>query len=105
MDSTPIKVKFDRFYNPRVLKVSCGKVHTGFVDSSGKLFMTGSNEYGQLGIGTFTSEFQPCLVKIEKIVTELACGNNHTLVATKEGLVYSMGHNSEGQLGLGTVSH
>ena len=67
--------------------------------------MTGSNEYGQLGIGTFKSEFQPCLVKIEKIVTELACGNNHTLVATKEGLVYSMGHNSEGQLGLGTVSH
>ncbi|KAJ8004063.1 hypothetical protein DPEC_G00154900 [Dallia pectoralis] len=85
------------------LKISCGDEHTALITENGKLFMFGSNNWGQLGLGSKTTVNKPTCVKALKSekVWLAACGRNHTLVCTSRGNVYSTGGNNEGQLGLG----
>uniref|UniRef100_A0A8C8DK19 X-linked retinitis pigmentosa GTPase regulator n=1 Tax=Oryzias sinensis TaxID=183150 RepID=A0A8C8DK19_9TELE len=68
---------------------------------NGRLFMFGSNNWGQLGLGSKLTVNKPTCVKALKSerIKLVACGRNHTLICT--GLVYACGGNSEGQLGLG----
>uniref|UniRef100_G3TPD0 X-linked retinitis pigmentosa GTPase regulator n=1 Tax=Loxodonta africana TaxID=9785 RepID=G3TPD0_LOXAF len=66
--------------------------------------MFGSNNWGQLGLGSKSAVYRPICVKALKSekVKLAACGRNHTLVSTAEGgNVYATGGNNEGQLGLG----
>ncbi|XP_035757672.1 X-linked retinitis pigmentosa GTPase regulator isoform X2 [Egretta garzetta] len=65
--------------------------------------MFGSNNWGQLGLGSKNTVSKPTCVKaLKPEKTKLAvCGRNHTLVYTEKGNVYAAGGNSEGQLGLG----
>ncbi|XP_056591458.1 retinitis pigmentosa GTPase regulator b isoform X4 [Triplophysa dalaica] len=85
------------------LKISCGDEHTALVTENGKLFMFGSNNWGQLGLGTKTTVNKPTCVKDLKSerVKIVACGRTHTLVYTSRGNLYASGGNNEGQLGLG----
>ncbi|XP_056682229.1 X-linked retinitis pigmentosa GTPase regulator isoform X1 [Monodelphis domestica] len=83
--------------------LSCGDEHTALITGNSKLYMFGSNNWGQLGLGSKTTVNKPTCVKALKPekVKIAACGRNHTLVYTEEGKVYAAGGNSEGQLGLG----
>uniref|UniRef100_A0A673L705 X-linked retinitis pigmentosa GTPase regulator n=1 Tax=Sinocyclocheilus rhinocerous TaxID=307959 RepID=A0A673L705_9TELE len=85
------------------LRISCGDEHTALVTENGKLFMFGSNNWGQLGLGTKTTVNKPTCVKALKSerVKLAACGRTHTLVYTSRGNLYASGGNNEGQLGLG----
>ncbi|KAM6893458.1 retinitis pigmentosa GTPase regulator b [Xenentodon cancila] len=84
-------------------KIACGDEHTALITENGKLFMFGSNNWGQLGLGSKLTVNKPTCVKALKSekVQLVACGRNHTLVCTAQGRVYACGGNSEGQLGLG----
>ncbi|KAG5261686.1 hypothetical protein AALO_G00287200 [Alosa alosa] len=84
-------------------RICCGDEHTALITEKGKLFMFGSNNWGQLGFGTQTTVSKPTCVKALKTekVKLAACGRSHTLVYTTQGNVYATGGNSEGQLGLG----
>ncbi|XP_068921785.1 X-linked retinitis pigmentosa GTPase regulator isoform X4 [Petaurus breviceps papuanus] len=62
--------------------LSCGDEHTAIITGNNKLYMFGSNNWGQLGLGSKTTINKPTCVK-------------------EEGNVYAAGGNSEGQLGLG----
>ncbi|CAL8302008.1 unnamed protein product, partial [Gadus morhua 'NCC'] len=83
--------------------IACGDEHTALVTENGKLFVFGSNNWGQLGLGSKSSVTKPTCVKALKSekVRLVACGRNHTIICTAQGAVYSTGGNSEGQLGLG----
>uniref|UniRef100_A0AAQ6A6T9 X-linked retinitis pigmentosa GTPase regulator n=1 Tax=Amphiprion ocellaris TaxID=80972 RepID=A0AAQ6A6T9_AMPOC len=85
------------------LKIACGDEHTALLTENGKLFMFGSNNWGQLGLGSKLTVNKPTCVKALKSekVQLVACGRNHTLICTAQGKVYASGGNSEGQLGLG----
>ncbi|XP_051531209.1 X-linked retinitis pigmentosa GTPase regulator-like [Myxocyprinus asiaticus] len=85
------------------LRISCGDEHTALVTENGKLFMFGSNNWGQLGLGTKTTMNKPTRVKDlqSERVKLAACGRTHTLVYTYRGNLYASGGNNEGQLGLG----
>uniref|UniRef100_A0A3Q3VN17 X-linked retinitis pigmentosa GTPase regulator n=1 Tax=Mola mola TaxID=94237 RepID=A0A3Q3VN17_MOLML len=85
------------------LKLACGDEHTAFITENGKLFMFGSNNWGQLGLGSKVTVNKPTCVKALKSekVHLVACGRNHTLICTAQGKVFAAGGNSEGQLGLG----
>ncbi|XP_075950898.1 retinitis pigmentosa GTPase regulator b isoform X2 [Anarhichas minor] len=85
------------------LKIACGDEHTALITEHGKLFMFGSNNWGQLGLGSKLTVSKPTCVKALKCekVQFVACGRNHTLIYTAPGKVFSSGGNSEGQLGLG----
>ncbi|KAK2917307.1 hypothetical protein Q8A73_004053 [Channa argus] len=89
--------------NDAPLKIACGDEHTALITKNGKLFMFGSNNWGQLGLGSKASVNKPTCVKALKSekVQLVACGRNHTLICTARGKVYASGGNSEGQLGLG----
>lgn len=85
------------------LKIACGDEHTALITENGKLFMFGSNNWGQLGLGSKVTVSKPTCVKALKSekVELVACGRNHTLICTAQGRVFASGGNSEGQLGLG----
>ncbi|TSY13811.1 X-linked retinitis pigmentosa GTPase regulator [Bagarius yarrelli] len=85
------------------LKLACGDEHTALITENGKLFMFGSNNWGQLGLGEKISVNKPTCVKALKSekVKLVACGRTHTLVYTSCGNLYAAGGNNEGQLGLG----
>ncbi|NXJ91052.1 RPGR regulator, partial [Corythaixoides concolor] len=91
------------FKNDKPILISCGDEHTAIVTGNGKLYMFGSNNWGQLGLGSKNTVSKPTCVKaLKPEKTKLAvCGRNHTLVYTEKGNVYAAGGNSEGQLGLG----
>ncbi|XP_076827453.1 retinitis pigmentosa GTPase regulator b isoform X2 [Brachyhypopomus gauderio] len=85
------------------LTVACGDEHTALITENGKLFMFGSNNWGQLGLGSKNSVNKPTCVKAlksEKVML-VACGRTHTLVYTSCGNLYGAGGNNDGQLGLG----
>ncbi|NWX68560.1 RPGR regulator, partial [Alca torda] len=91
------------FKNDKPVLISCGDEHTAIVTGNGKLYVFGSNNWGQLGLGSKNTVSKPTCVKaLKPEKTKLAvCGRNHTLVYTEKGNVYAAGGNSEGQLGLG----
>ncbi|XP_021561569.1 X-linked retinitis pigmentosa GTPase regulator-like [Carlito syrichta] len=93
------------FKNDVPTHLSCGDEHTAIVTENNKLYVFGSNNWGQLGLGTKATVYKPTCVKALKPekVKFAACGRNHTLVSTEEGIVYSTGGNNEGQLGLGDI--
>ncbi|NWW79920.1 RPGR regulator, partial [Climacteris rufus] len=91
------------FKNDKPTLISCGDEHTAIITGKGKLYMFGSNDWGQLGLGSKNTISKPTCVKaLKPEKPKLAvCGRNHTLVYTEKGNVYAAGGNSEGQLGLG----
>ncbi|XP_057615696.1 X-linked retinitis pigmentosa GTPase regulator isoform X3 [Chionomys nivalis] len=91
------------FKNDVPICLSCGDEHTAIVTGNNKLYMFGSNNWGQLGLGSKSAISKPTCIKALKPekVKLAACGRNHTLVSTDKGGVYAAGGNNEGQLGLG----
>ncbi|XP_028737253.1 X-linked retinitis pigmentosa GTPase regulator isoform X4 [Peromyscus leucopus] len=91
------------FKNDIPVCLSCGDEHTAIVTGNNKLYMFGSNNWGQLGLGSKSTVNKPTCIKALKPekVKLAACGRNHTLVSTDKGGVYAAGGNNEGQLGLG----
>ncbi|NXC32517.1 RPGR regulator, partial [Campylorhamphus procurvoides] len=91
------------FKNDKPVHISCGDEHTAIITEKGKLYMFGSNDWGQLGLGSKNTVTKPTCVKaLKPEKPKLAvCGRNHTLVYTEKGNMYAAGGNSEGQLGLG----
>nr|XP_032637783.1 X-linked retinitis pigmentosa GTPase regulator-like isoform X2 [Chelonoidis abingdonii] len=51
------------FKNDKPLYISCGDEHTAIVTENGKLYMFGSNNWGQLGLGTKNTINKPTCVK------------------------------------------
>ncbi|KAE9347369.1 hypothetical protein PR003_g6970 [Phytophthora rubi] len=105
-----------------IAHVSCGKHHVAVVTGQARLFTWGSNKYGQLGLGDFSSRSQPEEVHFALAtlsshrralrvmhtvqrggnnVTHVACGAAHTLFVTHQQQILGMGYNQAGQLGLG----
>nr|XP_004457703.1 X-linked retinitis pigmentosa GTPase regulator isoform X2 [Dasypus novemcinctus] len=91
------------FKNDIPVYLSCGDEHSALVTGNNKLYMFGSNNWGQLGLGSKVTICKPTCVKALKPekVKFAACGRNHTLISTEGGNVYAAGGNNEGQLGLG----
>ncbi|CAG5121445.1 unnamed protein product, partial [Candidula unifasciata] len=90
--------------NDRVTQVACGDEHTALIVESGRVFMFGLNDWGQLGLG---QEVKPgvnkpsCIKTLKHEKSKLvACGRSHTLISTEAGHIYSFGSNCEGQLGI-----
>ncbi|AEC03030.1 fimbrillin family protein [Parasphaerochaeta coccoides] len=88
---------------PPVKAVSAGTFYTMIVDTDGKLWGTGGNEYGHLGIGdTGTNKFT--FVEVTSIGTNfksVSAGNFRMMVVTNDDELLAIGENSYGQLGVG----
>jgi len=82
-----------------VVQVAAGAAHAGFVRGDGRLFMMGSNAYGQLGDGTTTNRRTP--VEVASAVVAVAAGTEHTVFLKQDGTLWGMGADGASQLGGG----
>lgn len=83
--------------------IAIGPGNTGAVTASGKAYVWGAGNSGQLGNNSVSPVFAPTrLAALQHVeVAQLAFGNRHAACVTREGGVYTWGDNSFGQLGLG----
>ncbi|MDR3345619.1 MAG: hypothetical protein LBS73_00435 [Campylobacteraceae bacterium] len=90
----------------RIIFISANHVHSLALDSEGRVWATGWNHSGQLGLGNNTDQdlFQPVIIKGltsgAKIVS-ISAGWEHSLALDSEGKLWATGFNDNGQLGLG----
>ncbi|KAL3773023.1 hypothetical protein ACHAW5_000988 [Stephanodiscus triporus] len=80
---------------------SSGSIHTLLIDKDGQVWVTGSNNKGQLCLGDTEDRLIPQRVPIDGRVENAAVGGEHTLLLLEDGTVYGCGSNEAGQLGLG----
>ncbi|XP_054264750.1 X-linked retinitis pigmentosa GTPase regulator-like [Macrosteles quadrilineatus] len=92
--------------NDPIVDVDCGDEHTAVVCQNGRVFVFGSNEWGQLGLGHKSVVAKPSCIKSLKPeqATHVACGRAHTLISTASGKLFVCGSNSDGQLGVGDTT-
>lgn len=88
-----------------VVSINCGDEHSAVVCQSGRLFVFGSNNWGQLGLGHKNHVSKPSCVKSLKPekVTHVACGRAHTLICTDNQKIFSCGSDQESQLGRANI--
>ncbi|KAJ1524442.1 hypothetical protein ONE63_010939 [Megalurothrips usitatus] len=86
-----------------VVQSACGQNHSLALTNDGQLFSWGSNQFGQLGLGT-TSDQENIPMLVTSLagipIAFIACGSNHSFAVSKSGAVFGWGKNSCGQLGL-----
>ena len=96
------EITFPRYEN--ISCVSSGAMHAGAISLSGKVFMWGSNEFGQTGNEATYRDMHRYPIVVNRdyfdgdAVTSIQCGEYHTMVAT-ETAAYTFGNNNQGQLG------
>jgi alpha-tubulin suppressor-like RCC1 family protein len=78
-----------------------GEKHTILLALDGSAYTCGSNEYGQLGLGSFQRIFLlPNKIPLQN-VAHIGAGVDYIFFQTKNRMFYVAGRNSEGQLGCG----
>lgn len=83
--------------------VSAGGYHTCVVRAdTDATYCYGSNDFGQLGSGSYSAQRSPARVVALAGVRSISCGERHTC-AVSNGAAWCWGSNSHGQLGAGTA--
>jgi alpha-tubulin suppressor-like RCC1 family protein len=89
------------------VQFSTGLLHTAVLSKSGKVYVCGRNNYGQLGVSTsnlpYSSNFINITLPENKSAIQVSCGFDSTYILMSDGTAYSCGLNSSGQLGNGTT--
>lgn len=78
--------------------------HTLMLSKSGHVYSIGSNQFGQLGLGTTNMENQllPCLLESlkDEFITDIESGNEHCLALSEcQQKIYAWGQGKYGALG------
>ncbi len=84
--------------------VSSGLNHSAGLKADGTLWTWGSNQYGQLGWGSSSSENTPKQIGTGINWQKVTTGNYHTVALKADGTLWAWGHNQYGQLGDGTTN-
>jgi alpha-tubulin suppressor-like RCC1 family protein len=90
--------------NATIVSIAAGEQHSFALDSDGKLWATGANYYGQLGLGDNISRISFQSVTISALspkIVSIAAGHHHSFALDSNGKLWAVGYNSAGQLGLG----
>ena len=105
-ESKPIPTLIPKRYfnNEKVVDIVLGGWHSGAITETGKLYIWGCNDCGQLGIGNNIDAHKPTLLPSEYFNGEkpkqLCLGYRHSGIITESGQVYTWGRNEHGQLGV-----
>ncbi|MDP2426236.1 MAG: InlB B-repeat-containing protein, partial [bacterium] len=89
--------------NDKVIQVQIGGTHSSALTQSGRVYLWGVNNSGQLGDGTIISKLVPTEIThqfpVDDLVKALSIGGNHSAALTESGKVYTWGLNTSGQIG------
>eukprot|EP01084_Bolivina_argentea_P109267 195286_1 len=90
--------------------ISCGRLHSIFVDTNGNVYSCGRAQYGQLGIARNNNYdkykpqrinwFNQNNIKIVKV----KCGAWHCIAMDQNAQIYTWGHGMNGALGIGQTN-
>ena len=83
--------------------VSAGCNHSLLVNGDGKVYVIGSNKYGQLGLGDDHTRVVAKLNPNLNNIVSVSAGYDYSLALTNDGHVYSFGSNIFGRAGLGNL--
>jgi alpha-tubulin suppressor-like RCC1 family protein len=86
------------------IKQFASDCHTVLIDFYNNIWVSGSNTYGQLGLGDFNDRFEQCLIENIK-GKRVSVGINYTIIIDINDNVWSFGLNNKGQLGLGDLKN
>ena len=85
-----------------VREIASGPTHTLARLADGRVFAWGENNWGQLGLGSFTPQASPQQVPGIAGAVSIAAGLRFSMVALSDGTMRAFGRNDAGQLGDGT---
>ena len=110
--SVPVAVNTSGVLAGKTIKqISANDYHTCAVDSDGKAYCWGRNDYGQLGTGTTTNSSVPVAASVStsgvlagKTIKQVFADGYRTCVIASDDKAYCWGHNNYGQLGNGTTT-
>jgi alpha-tubulin suppressor-like RCC1 family protein len=88
-----------------IVDVAGGRNHAIALTAGGTVYAWGSNQYGQLGNGTWQNSSDPVLVSSLTDVVGIFAGRDHNLAVRSDGSVWSWGYNGHGELGDGTSTN
>jgi alpha-tubulin suppressor-like RCC1 family protein len=85
----------------KIIGFANGFHHVIAITDENKVYIWGSNNFGQLGNGTYDDCFVPHLLNElkDENITNVCCGDRHSLASTSNGKVYAWGSNEFGQIG------
>jgi alpha-tubulin suppressor-like RCC1 family protein len=89
--------------NATIVSIAAGHWYSFVIDSNGKLWSSGDNHYGQLGLSDTANRnlFQPVTIpNSNATIISNALGREHSLALTSDGELRATGYNLDGQLGL-----
>nr|XP_009794156.1 PREDICTED: ultraviolet-B receptor UVR8 isoform X4 [Nicotiana sylvestris] len=92
------------FDNQNLREIACGGAHTLFLTENGRVYASGLNDYGQLGVSADDRGYiiEPLEVAgLPKEIVKVSAGYHHSSAITVDGELYMWGKNTNGQLGLG----
>lgn len=90
---------------PCVLRATNGGGHTCAIRGDGTLWCWGSNDHGQLGLGTFADTYTPTQVTaLGGNVVDVSAGAWHTCARKSDKSVWCWGTNGGGEVGDGTAT-
>jgi alpha-tubulin suppressor-like RCC1 family protein len=87
-------------FNEPIIQLVCGLYHSIILTETGKMFVTGHNQFGQLCLGHVDPIFKFTFIDTNLPIKRISCGNYHTVVIDEENYVFGSGNNCSGQLGL-----
>ncbi|MDR2099835.1 MAG: hypothetical protein LBP40_03280 [Campylobacteraceae bacterium] len=86
-----------------ITAIAAGTQHSLVISNDGKVYVTGHNRHGGLGLGD--NNERNVFTEVTSLrganITAAAAGSDYTLVLSANGTVYATGYNDAGQLGLG----
>jgi len=99
--STPVAVSLPS--ERAALSVTIGAFHACAILDNSSLYCWGNNEFGQLGIGSTTTDWSPQFVNLGSGRTAMAvvAGDHHTCAILDDNSLKCWGRNNNGQLGIG----
>jgi alpha-tubulin suppressor-like RCC1 family protein len=88
-------------------QVTTGGFHTCALDSGGAAYCWGSDEWGELGVGSTSDDPQTAPVTVAftvdgKTLAQITAGASHTCALDSGGTAYCWGSNASGEVGDGT---
>ena len=89
------------------VSITAGAQHSCALTTAGVAYCWGSNQSGQLGIGSdvTTGQYIPVLVSGSRTYVELRAGGDNTCGRTSAGALYCWGFGQYGSLGNGTTTN
>lgn len=87
--------------NLTTLSLSAGQRHGLALRSDGSVWAWGTNQFGELGLGTNTLILAPTRIASITNVIDISAGPLHSLAVEGNGTVWAWGTNNDGRLGSG----